>query len=117
MGLTMLEPNNIWNTMPTHTHPRRIESYFYFDIPGDEVVMYFIGEPEETRHLIVRNEDIVLSPSWSIHAGVGTSNYTFVWCMAGENQNFTDMDDLPMPALYHFMFKFNGKAYYSSKRW
>ncbi len=99
MGLTLLDPNNIWNTMPTHTHPRRIESYFYFDIPDDEVVMHFMGEPDETRHLIVRNEEVVLSPSWSIHAGVGTNNYTFIWCMAGENQNFTDMDTVPMSAL------------------
>jgi 4-deoxy-L-threo-5-hexosulose-uronate ketol-isomerase len=99
MGLTLLDPNNIWNTMPTHTHPRRIESYYYFDIPDDEVVFHFMGEPSETRHLIVRSDQAVISPSWSIHAGVGTNNYSFIWCMAGENQKFADMDGIPMSDL------------------
>jgi 4-deoxy-L-threo-5-hexosulose-uronate ketol-isomerase len=99
MGMTVLEPSNIWNTMPTHTHERRIEAYLYFGIPEDGVVFHFMGEPSETRHLIVRNEQAVLSPSWSIHSGAGTSNYTFIWGMAGENQTFTDMDDVPMSAL------------------
>jgi 4-deoxy-L-threo-5-hexosulose-uronate ketol-isomerase len=99
MGMTILEPNNIWNTMSAHTHERRMEAYLYFNIPGDEVVFHFMGEPGETRHLVVRNEEAVLSPSWSIHSGAGTQNYIFIWGMAGENQTFTDMDDVPMTAL------------------
>lgn len=99
MGMTTLEPGSVWNTMPVHTHPRRIEAYFYFELPPDEVVMHFMGEPFETRHLVVRNEEAVLSPSWSIHSGVGTCAYTFIWGMAGENQTFTDMDAVPMTAL------------------
>lgn len=99
MGMTVLEPGCVWNTMPTHTHQRRIEAYLYFNIPDEEVVFHFMGEPEETRHLVVRNEEAVLSPSWSIHSGSGTCNYTFIWGMAGENQTFTDMDDVPMAAL------------------
>jgi len=99
MGMTLLEPNCVWNTMPTHTHQRRIEAYLYFNIPDDEVVFHFMGEPGETRHLVVRNEEAVLSPSWSIHSGSGTCNYTFIWGMVGENQTFTDMDDVPMSAL------------------
>ena len=99
MGMTLLEPNNVWNTMSAHTHQRRMEAYLYFNIPGDEVVFHFMGEPEETRHIVVRNEEAVLSPSWSIHSGAGTQNYTFIWGMAGENQTFTDMDDVPMSIL------------------
>lgn len=99
MGMTVLEPCCVWNTMPTHTHQRRIEAYLYFNIPDEEVVFHFMGEPQETRHLVVRNEEAVLSPSWSIHAGSGTCSYTFIWGMAGENQTFTDMDDVPMSAL------------------
>jgi 4-deoxy-L-threo-5-hexosulose-uronate ketol-isomerase len=99
MGLTILEPKNVWNTMPTHTHERRIEAYFYFDFPQDDIVVHFMGQPSETRHLILRPEDAVLSPSWSIHSGVGTRNYTFIWGMAGENQTFSDMDDVPMASL------------------
>ncbi len=99
MGMTILEPNNVWNTMPTHTHVRRMEVYFYFDIPQEEVVFHLMGEPSETRHIIVRNEEAVIGPSWSIHSGVGTQNYSFIWGMVGENQAFDDMDAVPMDAL------------------
>ena len=99
MGMTTLEPGSVWNTMPVHTHQRRMEAYLYFDIPPDEVVMHFMGEPSETRHIVVRNEEAVLSPSWSIHSGAGTCSYTFIWGMVGENQTFTDMDAVPMTAL------------------
>lgn len=99
MGLTLLEPNNMWNTMPAHTHARRMEVYFYFDISSDNVVFHLMGEPNETRHLVVRNEQAVISPSWSIHAGMGTGNYAFIWAMAGENQTFSDMDAVPMSQL------------------
>jgi 4-deoxy-L-threo-5-hexosulose-uronate ketol-isomerase len=99
MGMTTLEAGSVWNTMPTHTHPRRIEAYLYFDLPEDEVVLHVMGEPRETRHLVVRDGEAVLSPSWSIHSGVGTCAYTFIWGMAGENQTFTDMDAVPMAAL------------------
>ena len=99
MGMTILEPNNVWNTMSAHTHERRMEAYLYFNIPGDEVVFHFMGEPGETRHIVLRNEEAVLSPSWSIHSGAGTQNYIFIWGMAGENQTFTDMDDVPMTVL------------------
>jgi 4-deoxy-L-threo-5-hexosulose-uronate ketol-isomerase len=87
------------NTMPVHTHQRRMEAYFYFGLSDDQVVFHFMGEPSETRHVVVRNEEAVFSPSWSIHAGVGTSNYTFIWGMVGENQTFTDMDAVPMGEL------------------
>lgn len=99
MGMTSLEVGSVWNTMPTHTHERRMEAYCYFDLQDENVVFHFMGEPTETRHIIVRQEQVVLSPSWSIHSGSGTSNYTFIWGMAGENQTFDDMDGVPMSEL------------------
>lgn len=94
MGMTHLEPGSVWNTMPCHTHDRRMEVYLYFELPEDAFVMHYMGEPQETRHLIVRNEQAVISPSWSIHAGSGSRNYTFIWGMVGENQDFDDMDGI-----------------------
>jgi 4-deoxy-L-threo-5-hexosulose-uronate ketol-isomerase len=99
MGMTGLETGCVWNTMPVHTHPRRMEAYFYFGLTDEEVVFHFMGEPSETRHIVIRNEEAVLSPSWSIHSGAGTSSYNFIWGMVGENQTFTDMDSVPMAAL------------------
>jgi 4-deoxy-L-threo-5-hexosulose-uronate ketol-isomerase len=99
MGMTTLETGCVWNTMPVHTHPRRMEAYLYFDMAADNVVFHFMGEPTETRHIVVRNEEVVLSPSWSIHSGAGTGSYTFIWGMVGENQTFTDMDGVPMSEL------------------
>lgn len=99
LGITLLEPNNMWNTMPPHTHARRMEVYLYFDVSENNLVFHLMGEPNETRHLVVRNEEAVISPSWSIHAGMGTGNYTFIWAMAGENQTFSDMDAVNMAQL------------------
>ena len=94
MGLTALEPGSNWNSMPCHTHERRMEVYFYFDLKGDNVVFHMMGEPQETRHLILHNEQAVISPSWSIHTGVGTSNYTFISGMCGNNQAFNDINNI-----------------------
>ena len=99
MGLTQLEPGSVWNTMPAHTHERRMEVYTYFNIPEDNVVFHMMGQGQETRHLVMRNYDAVISPSWSIHSGCGTGSYTFIWAMGGENQAFDDMDTIPTTEL------------------
>ncbi len=99
MGMTKLEPGSVWNTMPCHTHDRRMEVYLYFDVPEDAVVFHYMGEPTETRHIVMRNEEAVISPSWSIHSASATHAYTFIWGMVGENQDFDDMDDVDMKDL------------------
>ncbi len=99
MGVTTLASGSVWNTMPSHTHARRTELYLYFDLADDAAVIHLMGEPSETRHLVVRNGDVVLSPSWSIHSGCGTSRYAFCWAMGGENQDFTDMQAVDMRTL------------------
>jgi len=99
MGLTQLEEGSLWNTMPCHTHERRMEVYFYFDMDEETAVFHMMGQPQETRHLLVHNEQAVISPSWSIHAGVGTKRYTFIWGMVGENQVFDDMDHVKVSEL------------------
>lgn len=100
MGMTALEDGSVWNTMPCHTHERRMEVYFYFAMEPEAVVLHLIGQPQETRHIVVRNEQAVIAPSWSIHSGVGSQSYTFIWGMVGENQTFDDMDHVAMADLY-----------------
>ncbi|HEX6037015.1 5-dehydro-4-deoxy-D-glucuronate isomerase [Longimicrobium sp.] len=99
MGVTELQEGSVWNTMPAHTHARRTEVYLYFSVPQDAVVMHLMGEPDQTRHLVVRDEEVALSPGWSIHSGCGTAAYTFCWAMGGENQVFADMQGVAMDAL------------------
>jgi len=99
MGMTSLMPGSVWNTMPCHTHDRRMEVYLYFDLPENAVVFHYMGEPTETRHIVMRNEQAVISPSWSIHSASGTMAYTFIWGMVGENQAFDDMDAVAMKDL------------------
>ncbi|MCL1869078.1 MAG: 5-dehydro-4-deoxy-D-glucuronate isomerase [Promicromonosporaceae bacterium] len=99
MGVTTLHEGSMWNTMPAHTHDRRTECYLYFDLPADARVIHLMGEPTESRHLVVADRQAIISPSWSVHSGVGTSAYAFVWAMAGENQEFDDMDSVPPTAL------------------
>jgi 4-deoxy-L-threo-5-hexosulose-uronate ketol-isomerase len=99
MGLTILENGCVWNTMPSHTHSRRMEAYFYFDVAEDQRVFHFMGQPQETRHLLVANHEAIISPPWSIHSGCGTSAYGFIWGMAGENYTYTDMDPAPLKDL------------------
>ncbi|QTR78270.1 5-dehydro-4-deoxy-D-glucuronate isomerase [Bacillus cytotoxicus] len=99
MGYTILEPGSSWNTMPCHTHERRMETYLYFDMKPDTRVFHFMGKPDETKHLVMKNEQAAISPSWSIHSGVGTSDYTFIWAMCGENITYSDMDMVEMDQL------------------
>ena len=99
MGLIQLEPGSVWNSVPPHTHERRMEIYTYFNLPEDGIVLHLMGQPQETRHIVMQNYEAVISPSWSLHAGCGSSNYTFIWAMGGENQAFDDMDNFAINEL------------------
>jgi 4-deoxy-L-threo-5-hexosulose-uronate ketol-isomerase len=99
MGMTELKPGSVWNTMPAHVHDRRMEAYYYFEIPENQTICHFLGEPQETRHLFMHNEQAVLSPEWSIHSAAATHNYTFIWGMGGENLDYGDVDQIEITAL------------------
>jgi len=98
-GVTSFKKGSVWNTMPPHLHDRRMESYFYFDLPEGQRIIHFMGEPQETRHIFLNNEEAIISPSWNIHSGMATSSYSFIWAMAGENVSFADMDAVPVKSL------------------